>query len=196
MSSAARRYETPWIELAHFVAGQTFGGVHVLPFRFASPGPRVMLSLKMVVRQIQDPSSTKVPGPSSLPPNVNGIFDATFSNGVAWRIWLARTVIDRNGSGQRIPVQNILGTRAAPVAIFDTTIAQDGVTLDSVIGGDGVDGELTVDATIGGFEPDPALQVALRGRYNAVQKLCDAEWAAMRAAWVGYPDAQPQTFLS
>lgn len=196
MSSARRRFPTPSITLMHFVAGQTFGAVHVVPFRFAAPGPRVMLSLKILWRQIQDQSSTKVPGPISSPPNVNGIFDATFSNSVNWNLWLARTVIDRGGSGLRVPVQNILGTRTAPVRLLDGAVAQDGVSFDVVSGGDGVDGELTCDATPGGFEPDPALEVAIQGRYNAVQPLCDAEWASILSPCKGSPDATGQVFLS
>ena len=194
MSSARRRYETPSVAIGRFRGGFTFGAADVMPFRFRAPGARAMLTIVFIVRQIVDSDSTHVPGPASQPPNANGIFDWTSGAGCRWLLWLARTKIDGKGAGVRVPTGNILGTRTAPAVMSNQAVAQDGLSFDVTGGADGIDGELTLDATIGGFEPDPTWQVAAQGRYNAIQQVCDAEWAAMTAAWGSSPEAKESVF--
>ncbi len=145
----------------------------VIPFRFQGPGPRVMLTVKLLVKLM-----------GALPP-----IDWTFGTNVQWSLWLYRSMLTNDG--QRVPVQNIIGTRAAPQRLDNGTNVDsvNGTSLDWIGGGDGIDGELTV--FINGTAHSPNLNPvfgSLRGHYNAVAPLCDEEWALIDAKAGASPD--------
>lgn len=169
--NAKRRIDTPEIDLM-YVPGSIglFGATGaVVPFRFQAPGPRVRLSIKFTVRQFVDQGSIAPPSP--VP------WNWTASGRATWSLWLCRSVISTTGA--RVPVQNILGTRANPVNVspFDGAFQDsvNGFSLDVEAGGDGIDGEMTW--VVLPYETDVAIMATIRGRYNAVQPLCDEEWA-------------------
>jgi hypothetical protein len=184
-----QRWDTPSVDLLYFPSFvESIVTPQVVPFRFAAPGPRTMLTLKLLVRQLND---AKFVGANSSPAVP---FDWQFGSlAVSWKLWLCRTVIDVGGSGARIPVANILGTRAAPVDLTQQaggfpSLGTNGFSIDSVAGGDGVDGELTFTGDI--TSAPLATLASIRGRYNAVAPMCDEEWTSLRARFASSPDCQ------
>lgn len=167
----SQRYESGEVDLLRINSNDATPFNVTVPFRFANAGPRVMTTIKVLARQ---------PG-QAMP------FDWTIAGTLQFFLWLYRIKFDETGA--RVPVANILGTQAGPVQI-DTGAALStcGVSIDCQIGGDGIDGELTMVETAA-YSLVDSITIAARARYNAVAPLCDDEWARFRQSFGGYPSA-------
>lgn len=134
----------------------------VFPFRVPTPDSRVTASLALLI--------------TSILPAATFPFDVTFANNVQYSLWLAAREQDFGGSGLMVPTVNLVGTKAAPLAIpSDVNVM--GYSDDFAGGQDELYGELTVLAPAG-FAPPGGLRVALYTRYQpSACEICDEEWS-------------------
>jgi hypothetical protein len=137
----------------------TFNGV--VPFRVPTPDSRVQLSLTLLWSQ---------------PEAVGGAvpFDMTLGGTASWALWLVAREFDVGGAGAAIPTTNLVGTKAAPLAL-PSDVNIDGYSDDFSGGQDEIYGELTIGFP--NLSPANGLRCALQARYEPGPcAICDAEW--------------------
>ena len=138
----------------------------VVSFRVPTPDSRLMTSIDLTWSQLSRPFG------GSPPANP---YDMTFGGSLTWALWLAGRSRDRGGGGVMVPTQNLVGVRAAPLAI-PSDINIDGYGDDFEGGQDEIYGEVTANGTqVGGVAA--GFRVTLYVRYQADKcEICDDEW--------------------
>ena len=149
--------------------GGTLNFAGVLAFRVPTPDSRLVTSIDLLFSQPNAPAAT-VP------------FDMTFGSTIGASLWLAGRTLDRGGAGQLIPTVNLVGSRAAPIAL-PTDVAIDGYADDYPGGQDDIYGELTVSFSV--FSPAQGLRISLLVRQEPGPcAICDDEWQQIIALCV------------
>lgn len=167
MSGLVQIYDAPPV-LVFFLQSLALPAVapHTVTAAFKVPTPdsRLMVSIALTAAQLGDAGTPAQSNP----------FDMNRGGDLAWSLWLATRDQDTGGSGLWVPTGNLVGTKAAPLAIpADVNI--DGYSDDFTGGQDDIYGELTcVQQGGGGLR---GMQVRLYVRYQpSTCEICDDEW--------------------
>jgi len=160
MGGAIQIYDAAPLLLLSVVTGRVVPST-VISFRVPTPDSRVTASVAIVV-SVQQQLGLQQGFP----------FDITNGAAFSYALWLAGRDQDEGGSGLYVPTVNLLGTRAAPVAV-PTDINIMGYSDDFDGGQDEIYGEFTV---AGSWFANP-LAARLYVRYQpSACEICDDEW--------------------